>query len=450
MSPPFEVKYIQIEYLSKTYLNKGIANKVKVSKDPIPVDKIGDYDYSIEAITYSKLDSGEGGQLAFRWLDKTINTPPYFSDKTHEKELIPITIPDTEDVWWIEDGEKKEVKDQYGNKHFWRVSRIFQTPGKSKVTLGDYSCQIYISSLSFSYGQLHRYLDDFKLTLFEIITSKNSHVTAEFKTREIKIINQEYLIYLRDFIEFVKKISASPKVELREAQTLHNYKKVRPIPKTFMEIATQGVKKQLTSRDYIESYDVAENRYIHFALNRISNDFKRQNNLVQREKEKINAEINRLNQRLAQFSDKITLPQESCENHLLDLMKKSKIEDQKLDSINNIMVFPSFYTSKEPKAHNGSKTLFINLTGQVRRYNNQIQIYGTAKKEKEDDWYEVPVNNTIEFQFDYNLFDGFFQQNTEYEINAVIEKNKVFYEKKNWTKHVRRFTHVNNVAPIHT
>ncbi len=71
MSIPFEAKYIQVNYL-----NKNTIGSIKKSKYILPVEILDNNEYAIEAITYSKLDTGESGQLAFRILDDSIEENP--------------------------------------------------------------------------------------------------------------------------------------------------------------------------------------------------------------------------------------------------------------------------------------------------------------------------------------------------------------------------------------
>jgi len=445
MSIPFEVKYIRINYL-----NKNIISNIKESKYILPIEVISDNEYKIEVITYSKLDSGESGQLAFRLLeDQTDDVIPYFLKGNILEELIPVRDPDSDSVWWIENGSWKKTKTKDGMKIIYRDSIICKTAGLGKIQVGNASCFIQIHSASFSYNQLDIYLEDFKASLSELIFSEDSYVSANAKEKEIKIANKELLDLLYQFIKFTEKIIDNPKKELREKQSIQNYKKVRPIPKTFMEIATYGIKKELTSRDYTESYDVAENRYIYSIANRIYILLNTLNHITKRRIETLKKEVDNRTKKLTQLeTDKISISQEACESHILNLKRKViKEQARKLEITNNKTSPDSYYINDEYKEDNNLETLYIKVTGDPIVYGNNIQFYGAGKISPEEEWYKLANGHSLQFEFDSSIFGNYFKLYGEYKITGTIistaRKPKV-----GWTLHTRRFKNVYKISPI--
>jgi len=443
MSIPFEAKYIQINYL-----NKNIISSIKESKYTLPIEVIDGNEYEIEAITYSKLDTGESGQLAFRLLENNTETVPYFLKGTIPEELISVKDPDNDSVWWIENGSWKKTKNKDGKKIMYRDSIICRTVGLSKIHIGNSICSIHVHSASFSYAQLDVYLEDFKASLSELIFSEDSYVSANAKEKEIKIANKELLALLFQFIKFTEKIIDNPKKELREKQSIRNYKKVRPIPKTFMEIATQGIKKELTSRDYVESYDVAENRYIYSIVNRIYILLNTLNNITKRRIETLKKEVDNRRKKLTQLeTDKISISQEACEGHILDLKRKIEKEQARNFKINNSKTLPNtYYVNDEYEVYTDLETLYIRVTGNPNVYGNNIQFYGTGKSSLEGDWFNLADGHSLQFEFD-SIFEERFKLYGEYKVTGTIISSKR-EPKEGWTLHTRRFENVYKISPV--
>lgn len=438
MSIPFEARYIRVKYI-----NKSIIGSIKTSKYPIGFEKTGDNEYSIEVITYSKLDTGESGQLAFRFLEKTTKSVPCFS-KGDKTELISVKDPDSDNVWWIENGDWKDTKNVTGSKIIYRDSPICRTVGKSKVFIADTVCLIQVNSSGFTYNQLTEYIEDFRISLSELIIDEGSHVFANAKDKKIKIVNNDFLEFLRKFIGFTEKIIANPKVELRETQRILNYKKVRPIPKTFMEIASQGIKKQLTSRDYIETYDVAENRYIYAIVNRIYFLLNTLIHVTKRKKEIEKKEIESLKKRLNQFSDKIKINEDSCKAHILNLEEKIEIENHQIINIKSKSSVSNYdYVDNRFETHYRLETLYIKIQSKEVRYENNIQFYVDIKKNTNDDWFKLQEGHGEKVEFDGSLFNGYFQQFGEYKVVAVVNRFN-----PTPTLHVRKFSNVYKISPL--
>ena len=123
--------------------------------------------------------------------------------------------------------------------------------------------------------------NDFRNDFWYLILKEDSITQGEARAQEIRLLNKDSIDLIDRFIEFVEKVLANPKKELREIQGIKDIKKVKPVPRTFMEIASTGFKKKLTSRDTIESYNVAENKYIYFMIDKsISNWLNNTNNCL--------------------------------------------------------------------------------------------------------------------------------------------------------------------------
>ena len=259
MNPIIEVKYINV-----TWADKNTALSVLKSEN-IQINSIDDLTYQIDAITYSKITERIPGQIAFHILGNEKYTTPYFEINGEEKShLIPITDNETSKVWWIENGK-------YDRKNKRRDSPICRHVGEVILNIANITCIVQVNSSSFTYDDLRLYLDDFQNDFWYLILKENSYIKGQSKKekQQQKILDPSATKVISNFIDFVTKVINNPKKELREIQSLKEIKKVRPVPRTFMEIATKGYKKLLTSRDYRDSYNVAENKYIYYITDKI-------------------------------------------------------------------------------------------------------------------------------------------------------------------------------------
>lgn len=446
MSIPFEAKYIQVNYL-----NKNTIGSIKKSKYILPVEILNIDEYTLEAITYSKLDTGESGQLAFRILDDSIEEPPHFIIGVNVDKFIAVIDPDTGYTWWIENGSWKKTVNKNGKKIIYRDSVICRSVGQSKINIANSTCLIQIHSSGFSYSQLDAYLEDFKASLSELIFSEDSYISANAKEKEIKIANKELLNIVFQFIKFTEKIIDNPKKELREKQTIKNYKKVKPIPKTFMEIATRGIRKELPSRDYIESYNVAENRYIHSIVNRVNIILNALNHITKRRIETLKNELNNRTKKLNQLdSDKILISQEACESHILDLKRKVKKEKEKSIEINSTNILPkSYYVNREYKTYANLDTFYLKVGKEIELQDETISFFGKGKVSKNDNWFLFPKGDYIKYKFENSFGDTnfIFKPYSEYEVVAEVVKNK-FPTRVGGNLYVREFYNIYKISPL--
>jgi len=428
---PFEAKYINIRYV-----NKKIIGSIKESEYQLPIEKINSSKFLIEAITYSKLDTGQSGQLAFKLLDDSINVTPYFLTGNDKVELIPVKDPDTNQVWWVENGRWKNSRNSNG-KIIYRDSVICRKVGSSTIKMGQFECLININSLSFSFDQLIYYIGDFKDSLSELIWD-DSYVTASLPGQDIKLANESLLNLVLQFVRFTEKIIGNPKIELREQQSKKRYKEVRPVSKTFMELATKGITKELTSRDYIESLNVAENRYIYSISNRIYIQIKTLHRLTERRILSLKKECEKRDKRLGEFSDYIKINQASCESYIADLKIKLKEEYQRLagcvseetilKNTDTAISRNSYLNLNNSNLNNNSNIFYIKVTAEPKELYGMVEFLVHWKKNTSDEWSKLSENHYLKYKFENNILDnGFkFRQYNEYKVIAEVLSNRFF------------------------
>jgi len=411
---------IEVKYINIKWSNKVSALKIKESRDSIPIIKIGKNSYELEATTFTKINPSDYGQLAVRVLDDSIKTPPFLLKANKDiGSLISVRDNNTNKIWWVE-GEKWSKS----NKR-WQ-SEAFRSAGSISLYIGDCCYFIKISSCSFSYEQLSKYLQDFKNDLWYLVLHETSYISAPVnKETKISIFDEESIRYFDSFTDFASNVLAQPKSELREVQELKSVKKVRPIPRTFMEIVTMGYKKQLTSRAYQPTLNLPENQYVLFTVNRIVTLLKNFGNVTNHIDSSLENRIRSQEERINNFSDKIKINRKAVVSEYENLKLQFENEQSKLD----ILV-----KDKELASKNDGNTNFhrVSLTVTLGRINpyphyHPFLVFYVKKQEgllvlKNNDYYQL--------FFDEKFKDKLFSDGT-YKITALYKPRTIETQKGN-------------------
>lgn len=415
MEPIFEVKYLAIKW--------GNSNSIKSIKEsllPIRIDIIDQNNYSLELQTYTRIENRLDGQVAFHIPDESSKIEPNFIDASGSQiPLRKIQDPNTQKSWWVENGEWNK-KDKYIESMLWNHA------GSAEIYFGSIKCSIDIRAISFSKDELNVYLSDFKNDFWELIYKKDSLASGNAKQKEIKLLNDETLKLITQFIGYTAKILVNPKKELKEIQTLKDSKNVRPVAKTYMEIATKGISKKLTSRDYSESYDVAENRYIYYITNKIytmglqiSNALKHEckfmenNKAYQKKRLESFSTTKTINKRV--FEHELKQLEETVSKEISNLAQALKKQDTKIyeDIQSNI--------TNSPTAVYMHHTIVVRLKGKPKTY-DYIGFNGDAMTSS-GVWYQHKENDFYSFKFNKNIFSKVLRSNNTYQITGYISKN---------------------------
>lgn len=255
MKPIFEIKYIEIQWYDESTITKVTESLTNLSLEYNNRTKI----FECETTIYPNTQ-GLRGQLGIRVLDNSQVTPYIELPKGQVKNLSPIKDIDTGRTWWI-------VKDSWDKQNqFWTHTGI-NTAGKLKFVLQNQKCHVFIGAMDFTYDELEIYLSSFKDDLWELMLDDSSAIQTNKSTNGIGV-NESLIECINRLISHAEKVLETPKVELREIQDLKPRKAVKPVNRTFMEIVSKTNQRFLTSRATVPSYNVSENRYVLFALER--------------------------------------------------------------------------------------------------------------------------------------------------------------------------------------
>lgn len=252
-----EARYIQVIWQDQTSAKKLVESRDCLRLEPVDGTTVG-----VDVVSYSQLDSGQAGQFAIRLDSDAADVPRVELGDGTWMDLRPVTNPATGVRWWVEG----RTWDDRGRR--W-LSDIYRGAGTVRIQAAAWTCLVRVSASTFTHAELERYLRDFQTGFWELILDDTSYLGAAARRDRQTLLDGTTLRAIGRFTECIDVILRSPKAELREVQRPKPRREVRPVARTFMEMAARGSGAMLTSRAYEESLDVPENRYAHHALRRV-------------------------------------------------------------------------------------------------------------------------------------------------------------------------------------
>jgi hypothetical protein len=292
LKPHFEIKYLGLGWYKPTVLTH-----VTESMCPLPLDFDEQHEhFTTETMIYPSLDNMPQGQytsrglLGLRLLDNEDNeeSEPYVELANGEqKKMSLIQDPASGKSWWI-------IKDRWRDDHQQWQGLVPNRMGIMTLVVGQQRCEITTHHHDFSYEELTKYLDTFKQDLWELILDDSSPMRADVNKLQGIGIDANAVNAVDKLLKHAHNILQEPKQELREVQTLKPRTQVKPVTKTFKELATKTNQRLLTSRASQPTFNVPENRYVLYALERSANILKQIIKLATCKAERFARTINKL------------------------------------------------------------------------------------------------------------------------------------------------------------
>ncbi|WP_394186675.1 hypothetical protein [Pseudoalteromonas tetraodonis] len=315
MKPQFEIKYIELKWYDKNTLVKVTESLNALSMEYDSVNQC----FTTETTIYPKLDEIKRGQLAVRVLNVEAGQPYIYLPNNDKKLLTQIKDPDTGIYWWIL--KEKWVSEQ---KQWFGIAP--NIVGTLKFYITSQLCEVEINGSDFSVEQLEQYLRVFKNDLWELILDDSSAVQANAKQTNGIGVSEEVIECINKIVNAAQKILETPKVELREIQAIKPRKLVKPVNRTFMEMVSKSNQRFLTSRATQPSYNVPENRYILFALERCCRVLKQIVILAQNKSQRFLDTANKLKGQLDSFDTSVKVNRDLVVKDLERVRERAKLE----------------------------------------------------------------------------------------------------------------------------
>lgn len=251
----FEIKYITTRWHDKTTLLEVVESQYF-----LPIAEVLEDSFETFTTIYPRVEDLQYSQLAIAFKDKRYSTAPVIvlSDGT-TMQLKNVVHPKSGRTWWIEPGEWNP------QSRVW-LTNTHRTAGTITLRIGKQTLELHITLSKASKDELDKYLIDFKSDMWELVLDENSYIQGEAKQDVVGSVDDTTLNIVDSVLHYARKVLKNPKSELREIQTLKPRKAVKPVPRTFMELATKGNSRILTSRGVKPNYNVSENSYVLYAL----------------------------------------------------------------------------------------------------------------------------------------------------------------------------------------
>ena len=255
---------VEVRYLNIVWSDKETILRLESSLVPLQIENIVG-EWNVETTTFPKVFT----YIGFRITDGEPEHIPYFELASGDPEyLMPVKAPGSDDTWWIQQGKwKKPIrKDGLPGRY---ENELFRTAGRVELVIQHQKLVVANQTFNFSVAELEYYLGDFKDSLWMLILDQGSVAKATVAKEIPNVFTAETVDLFHEFAESIAKIIKTPGMTLKETQGKKPRRDVRPVPRTFREFAVQPHARTLTSRVNFQSYDTAENRYIHHCLNRV-------------------------------------------------------------------------------------------------------------------------------------------------------------------------------------
>ncbi|ENV43438.1 hypothetical protein F955_02522 [Acinetobacter schindleri CIP 107287] len=314
MNPFFEIKYLELKWYDQETLTKVTESLLALDMEYEEQRQL----FQIETTIYPKMVGISKGVLAVRFLDQHMDQPYIEITNGEKKYLSSIQDPETGFTWWI-------VKEQWIKEQNQWSSTTHNSVGTLRLILRGEVCEVAINGCDFTLEQLEQYLRSFKNDLWELILDDNNVVQASKEGEGIGF-GEEVIACIDKLVDHAEKVLNNPKVELREVQSLKPRKSVKPVNRTFMELATKTNQRFLTSRATEPSYNVAENRYVLFALERCYRIIKQIVILAENKKQRLQHTMEKLKTQHDAFQDYVKVDRALFVSEFRKIEKRTSLE----------------------------------------------------------------------------------------------------------------------------
>ena len=245
----------EIRLIRALWVKKDVLLKIETAKDPIILQSEGGSDFSADIPAYPQIATHCQGQIGVSVCDLSVTTKLVQADGT-EFEFSPLKDSDGR-IWWV---EKDEWKEQSNGSGYYDAP-LCRHAGQASLKIGNSFVSLNISPPGFSETEFEILLDEFRNGMWQLILDAESHVTATNHNVNCGL-NKEFWEAVREHLKYVNNILNQPHCELREIQEQQQLIRVRPITKTFQEIALRGDPRTVTGRGHAPSYNTPENQQL--------------------------------------------------------------------------------------------------------------------------------------------------------------------------------------------
>lgn len=292
--PNFELRLIRVNWA-----DRDEVASIESAQHPISLHRnSSDELFNAEVPAYPKIDGLRHGQLA---VSADTDTPPQLGDSEDAVTMESVTDTATGETWWIEKGKwKKPSKglayhDAFSCRH----------AGDLILHIGDQRCKVHFTVPEFGEEEFGVLLSDFQDECWQLILSDESYITTPSES-ESTIPGEAFVEKAREVLKATEQILKRPHRELREVQKQQRISRVRPVARTFMELASKGWPRKVTGRGHKPDYNTPENQYIASIIERLLRAVHFLHRGGQAQRDRISRQISWMNQRMESMKEGVT------------------------------------------------------------------------------------------------------------------------------------------------
>lgn len=246
-------KGIEVRYLMIDWQSKGVARTIEAASVSLELEPLKDGKVVVESTIFNDFHPWLGIRLGSRF-DSQV--PTFVTASGQETPMMRVLDPLGRGYWWL----RNDGWDYAGKRH---LSELQRSPGTYNIQVGDVTLQVENRLSAFGRADIQAYVDDFRGNLLWMIINNCADATAAGRGTGP---GTEFADAVKELHNASHKVLASPAVTIHEGQAAQPISKVRPNATSFREYARNPVARQLTSRVFESSADIAENRYLRHML----------------------------------------------------------------------------------------------------------------------------------------------------------------------------------------
>ncbi len=295
--PNFELRIIRVDWAGKNDVAGIESAQNPISLQRGPSNEI----FSAEVPAYPKVDGMRHGQLA---VSTGVDTVPQLGPQEESIPMESVSDSATGAEWWIEKGEWKSVSTSPVAPGYHDAPSC-RHGGTVFLEVGSQRCQVHFTPPGFTKEEFDKLLSDFQDDCWQLILSNESYTTAPVED-EGTIPGEKFIEHAREVLQAAKQVLKEPHRELQEVQSLQRTSRVRPVPRTFKELASKGWPKKVTGRSHCPDFNTPENQYVASIIERLLRAVKSFQRGGQARRDRLEEQISWVIQRVENIKDEVT------------------------------------------------------------------------------------------------------------------------------------------------
>lgn len=329
--------------------------------------------------------------------------------------MEPVSDPATGEEWWIEKGAWKSVSTSPVAPGYHDAPSC-RHGGTVALQIGDQRCQVHLTPPGFDREEFDELLSDFQDECWQLILSSESYTTAPAED-ESAVPGEKFIEHAREVLQATKQILKEPHRELREVQSLQRTSRVRPVPRTFKELASKGWTKKVTGRSHHPDYDTPENRYVASIIERLLRAVHSLHRGGQARRDRLNRRISRMNERIDSMKDGVTQVDPSRLENFAE-REEERVREWQSRSEKIFPVGPKVPTLRRRKQNLQQATLSFKALNFSSKYNSITARIVKGQLHSSDETVSRGSKAYLQFKCDFSDLN-FFENGSVYEFEIV-------------------------------